>query len=632
MCRRIPNASAGESNPTTRPLPPRPSLEYERKQAKALLRRLRAGDPDALTRAGVRHSSLGADLSLVDAQLVIAREYGFASWPRLVQYFGDVERQAMTRRSDRSRDREFYDDSVRSLIAQHRNHRAYAGRSLAASVPRFYGKSVADVFASSVNENDARLTVARQYGCASWEVLMDEADAELARRTDPWRRQQTSLTAARTAIKVGDLAALKIVVAEHPECLRPSEEEQREWQTVVDSALFAEQRGVAGAREITDWLASQGLDVSLTLNKQLCGRGDLKAENVRFLLARGADPNALEPNGISVLEHALLRYWNGQIVDLIARRATPKDALWTAAGLGDVDGVSRFLDRDGQPTAAAHRHRPDFAAIGGMMTMLSAPVADDVEVLAEAFIVAIVNDRVAVLDYMLDRGFPIDYLGWEMSFVSFAAGNQLLRVVECLVRRGADLDTRGRHPDASARDIARERFENAPTDPTARRILTVCDAGNPDQLLAESEARPAPEPMLFETLQLALELAGDDALRQGRACVSPENLLIGVLRTGHMDVMRWAGVDVERLRAEFGARVLPSNERLQDDTPLLDAAAEEVMRAATAIVRQRGGDVVTTLHVLRALSEADDAFFAELLNRCGADIAVLRARLMEYVT
>lgn len=85
MSRRTPGASAGESNPATRPLPPRPSLEYERKQAKALLRWLRAGDSDAVARARARHnalhSSLGADFTLADAQLVIAREYEFASFP-----------------------------------------------------------------------------------------------------------------------------------------------------------------------------------------------------------------------------------------------------------------------------------------------------------------------------------------------------------------------------------------------------------------------------------------------------------------------------------------------------------------------------------------------------------------------
>ena len=38
-----------------RPLPARPNLEFERKEAKALLRRLRAGDPEALERARARH-------------------------------------------------------------------------------------------------------------------------------------------------------------------------------------------------------------------------------------------------------------------------------------------------------------------------------------------------------------------------------------------------------------------------------------------------------------------------------------------------------------------------------------------------------------------------------------------------
>lgn len=49
-------------------LPPRPSLVRLRKQAKDLLRRLRQQDPDA---------------TLGRAQHALAREYGFASWPKL---------------------------------------------------------------------------------------------------------------------------------------------------------------------------------------------------------------------------------------------------------------------------------------------------------------------------------------------------------------------------------------------------------------------------------------------------------------------------------------------------------------------------------------------------------------------
>jgi hypothetical protein len=38
-------------------------------------------------------SQQNSGIQLADAQLVIAREYGFTSWPKLVRYFGDVDRQ-----------------------------------------------------------------------------------------------------------------------------------------------------------------------------------------------------------------------------------------------------------------------------------------------------------------------------------------------------------------------------------------------------------------------------------------------------------------------------------------------------------------------------------------------------------
>jgi ankyrin repeat protein len=54
------------------------NLDQLRKQAKELLKAARAGDPDALERLGGREPILGR------AQLVIAREQGYPSWPALV--------------------------------------------------------------------------------------------------------------------------------------------------------------------------------------------------------------------------------------------------------------------------------------------------------------------------------------------------------------------------------------------------------------------------------------------------------------------------------------------------------------------------------------------------------------------
>jgi ankyrin repeat protein len=60
------------------------NLEYYRKQAKKLLKAANAGDADALARLVVVSDSgvRAEDYKLHDAQLAIAREEGFASWPK----------------------------------------------------------------------------------------------------------------------------------------------------------------------------------------------------------------------------------------------------------------------------------------------------------------------------------------------------------------------------------------------------------------------------------------------------------------------------------------------------------------------------------------------------------------------
>lgn len=69
---------------STIPLPERPSIEHLRKQAKALRRDVLAGAAAALALVAEHHPSRTPDtFTLDDAQLVIARRYGFASWPRL---------------------------------------------------------------------------------------------------------------------------------------------------------------------------------------------------------------------------------------------------------------------------------------------------------------------------------------------------------------------------------------------------------------------------------------------------------------------------------------------------------------------------------------------------------------------
>ncbi len=67
-------------------LPSSPSLVLLRRQARELQRRIRSGDPQSLRLLDEHYpNSETLDVSLHVAQLVLARSYGFPSWPRLVE-------------------------------------------------------------------------------------------------------------------------------------------------------------------------------------------------------------------------------------------------------------------------------------------------------------------------------------------------------------------------------------------------------------------------------------------------------------------------------------------------------------------------------------------------------------------
>src|SRR5262245_28335160 len=68
---------------TSKSLPARPSLESLRKQAKKLARDIAAGDAEAIARARAQLPNVDLPLTQRNAQLVIAREYGYAGWLNL---------------------------------------------------------------------------------------------------------------------------------------------------------------------------------------------------------------------------------------------------------------------------------------------------------------------------------------------------------------------------------------------------------------------------------------------------------------------------------------------------------------------------------------------------------------------
>src|ERR1700743_2047231 len=79
--------------------PARPNLEQYKKQAKDLLKAYRAADAEAIRRVKRAHprfeklSEPGFEITkfaLADAQLVIAREHRFESWPKFTKHIQEV--------------------------------------------------------------------------------------------------------------------------------------------------------------------------------------------------------------------------------------------------------------------------------------------------------------------------------------------------------------------------------------------------------------------------------------------------------------------------------------------------------------------------------------------------------------
>ncbi|HEY2806767.1 MAG TPA: hypothetical protein VGI92_12990 [Gemmatimonadales bacterium] len=140
-------------------LPERPSLEQLRKQAKDLLKQLRLDHPEA---------------TLADAQLEIARRFGFASWPKLVHHVESLP-PAPTRL-----------DQFEAIAAE--VHRVYrpgdeaAVRRLAEVLQVSFSPQTVRVRVKQDLDagrgpgspfllDDARALVARSYGFASWDKL-----------------------------------------------------------------------------------------------------------------------------------------------------------------------------------------------------------------------------------------------------------------------------------------------------------------------------------------------------------------------------------------------------------------------------------------------------------------------------
>ena len=201
----------------SRELPAKPNLEHLKKQAKQLLYDCQQGDSAAIERfRSLVSFTSPASLKLADAQYAIAREYGFASWPKLKDHVDSLERllepagmlTAAVRASDAAKTAEvlaLYPELKTQLNEPLANYGA-GMQALLAAVQRTDRKTI-DVLL------DAGADIhARSRWWAGGMGVLDECSPDLA----PFLIERGALVDAHSSARLGMLDKLRECLAADP--------------------------------------------------------------------------------------------------------------------------------------------------------------------------------------------------------------------------------------------------------------------------------------------------------------------------------------------------------------------------------------------------------------------------------
>jgi hypothetical protein len=271
-----------------RSLPPLPNLEQQKKQARELLEAARAHDPAALRRFRTHHPRLAAQpeaewpmLALHDAQLVLAREYGFASWTKLKAHIDETVAARRTR--PLVGEIRYYEDRARGLLEVLADGASATLDQVRSWHPRFAEASDDSIrvtaAAGDFTIDDARLVYAREHGFADWSRFAEHVD-KLARgaATEPFIE-------VVEAGKRGDWQRVNALLRAHPELIRA--------RGTNGNTLLNLASSLVACRAPDD---ASGDDDPAS--------GTDRLAPVRLLLAAGADPNKANDRGWTPLHQA----------------------------------------------------------------------------------------------------------------------------------------------------------------------------------------------------------------------------------------------------------------------------------------------------------------------------------------
>ena len=278
---------------TVEPLPPRPNLEHQQKLAKRLLRDVWAGDTEAISqvRAFLPNAPNPDALKLHEAQLIIARGYGFDSWAAMKRKIESLTGSPLEQFD--SAVREGDTERARELLEKHGDIRARINE------PRFDFDSPAihqakknlglvDVLIEYGADINARSKFwAGGFGILEWDLTLEQARPLIDRgaRITPW-----------AAAGLGLYDELQSIIEANPDSVR---ERGGDGKTVLHCAatcaiaeLLLDSRADVHARDVDHGsTALQYLIADEAIARLLVARG---AEVDIFAAARLGDRSLVE--------------------------------------------------------------------------------------------------------------------------------------------------------------------------------------------------------------------------------------------------------------------------------------------------------------------------------------------------